>query len=58
MLVYDRAGNVESTGWWGTDHEYSEAIPASTSIQRSKISKLELHLDDQKLALTIPAPVR
>jgi anti-sigma factor RsiW len=58
MIVYDREGNREVAGWWGTDHDYAEEIPASTSIQRSRIQKLELRLDDKSLALTIPAPAR
>jgi hypothetical protein len=58
LMVYDDAGYHEIAGWWGTDHEYDEEIPASTSIQRSKIDKLELLLDDRKIALTIPAQHR
>jgi hypothetical protein len=58
MIVYDREGNREVAGWWGTDHDYAEEIPASTSIQRSRIQKLELRLDDKSVALTIPAPAR
>ena len=59
MIVYDaRRATTRSRGWWGTDHDYDEEIPASTSIHRSKIEKLELRLDDRKVALTIPAPAR
>ncbi len=58
MIVYDHHGNHQVAGWWGTDHDYAEEIPASTSIQRSKIEKLELRLDDRNVALTIPAPAR
>jgi anti-sigma factor RsiW len=58
MMVYGADGNHEIAGWWGTDHDYDEEIPASTSIHRSKIQKLELLLDDRKVALTIPAPLR
>jgi hypothetical protein len=58
MVVYGQDGYHEIAGWWGTDHAYDEEIPASTSIQRSKIDKLELLLDDRKVALTIPAQRR
>jgi len=58
MMVYEADGYHEIAGWWGTDHDYNEEIPASTSIHRSKIQKLELLLDDRKVALTIPAPLR
>lgn len=58
MIVYDRGGYNEVAGWWGTDHAEDEEIPASTSIPRSKIGKLELLLDDHKVALTIPAQGR
>jgi anti-sigma factor RsiW len=58
LVVYDGDGYKEIAGWWGTDHEYGEEIPASTSIPRSKIDKLELLLDDRSVALTIPAQGR
>jgi putative zinc finger protein len=58
LMVFDNEGYHEVAGWWGTDHEYAEAIPASTSIQRSKIDKLELLLDDRSVVLTIPAQHR
>jgi hypothetical protein len=58
LIVYGPDGYHEIAGWWGTDHEYGEAIPASTSIARSKIDKLELLLDDRTVVLTIPAQGR
>jgi Putative zinc-finger len=58
LMVYDADGYKEIAGWWGTDHEYAEEIPASTSIPRSKIDKLELLLDDRSVVLTIPAQGR
>jgi anti-sigma factor RsiW len=57
-IVYDKYGYHEIAGWWGTDHDDAEEIPASTSIQRSKIEKIELLLDDRKVVLTIPAQHR
>jgi len=56
LVVYDHYGNREVAGWWGTDHDPNVEIPASTSIQRSKISRLEFKLDEATVALTIPAP--
>ncbi|MGH3763201.1 zf-HC2 domain-containing protein [Actinophytocola sp.] len=58
MVVYDGDGYHEVAGWWSTDHDYAAEIPASTSIQRSKIDKLELRLDDRSIAMTIPAQGR
>lgn len=58
VIVYDHYGNREVAGWWGTDHAADEEIPGSTSIQRSKIDRLEFKLDDKVTFLTVPAPVR
>lgn len=58
VIVYDKYGHHEIAGWWGTDHDAAEEIPASTSFQRSKIEKMELLLDDRKVVLTIPAQRR
>jgi putative zinc finger protein len=55
LVVYDHYGNREVTGWWKTNHDPNDAIPASSSIRRSKIEKLEFKLDDeQTVVLTIP----
>jgi hypothetical protein len=56
LMVYDHYGNREVAGWWGTDHDPNEEIPASTSIHRSKIDRMELLLDDRSVALTVEAP--
>jgi hypothetical protein len=58
LVVYDHYGKREVAGWWGTDHDANTEIPASTSIPRSKIARLEFKLDDKTVALTIPAPTR
>jgi hypothetical protein len=58
VVVYDHYGNRETAGWWGTNHDSDEEIPASTSIMRSKIDRLEFKLEDKVTFLTIPAPVR
>lgn len=57
LFVYDHYGNREVAGWWGTDHDPNEEIPASTSIMRSKIDRLEYMLDDKEtIVFTIEAP--
>lgn len=57
LVVYDRYGNREIAGWWGTDHDPNAEIPGSTSFQRNSITRLEYLLDDRvTIALTIPAP--
>ncbi|HEX6358295.1 zf-HC2 domain-containing protein [Actinophytocola sp.] len=56
LIVYDHYGYREIAGWWGTDHDPNLAIPASTSIQRGTIERLEFRLDDKSLALAIEAP--
>lgn len=59
LKVYDHYGKWEIAGWWGTDHDPNAEIPASTSIQRSKIAKLEYLLDDKETVVaTIQAPGR
>jgi hypothetical protein len=57
LFVYDHYGNREIAGWWGTDHDANDEIPASTSIMRSKIDRLEYMLDDKEtVVFTIDAP--
>ena len=57
LFVYDHYGNREVAGWWGTDHDPNEEIPASTSIMRSKIDRLVYMLEDKEtVAFSIEAP--
>jgi hypothetical protein len=59
LKVYDHYGKWEIAGWWGTDHDPNAEIPASTSLQRGKIAKLEYLLDDKETVVaTIQAPGR
>ncbi|MGB3439522.1 MAG: zf-HC2 domain-containing protein [Actinophytocola sp.] len=59
LKVYDHYGKFEVAGWWGTDHDPEAEIPASTSIPRDKIEKLEYLLDDKETVVaTIQAPGR
>lgn len=57
LKVYDHYGKWEIVGWWGTDHDPNAEIPASTSMRRGKIEKLEYLLDDKETVVaTIQAP--
>lgn len=57
LFVYDHYGNRQVAGWWGTDHDSNEEIPASTSIMRSKIDRLVYMLDDKEtVVFTVEAP--
>lgn len=58
LVVYDKYGNHEVTGWWDTDHDPNEEIPTATSIPRSKIDRLEFMLDERTVVVAIPAPRR
>jgi len=58
LVVYDHYGRYEIAGWWGTDHAPDQEIPASTSIDRSKIERLEFKLDETTTVLTIEPPAR
>ncbi len=58
LVVYDHYGRYEVAGWWGTDHDPEQEIPASTSIDRSKIERLEFKLDETTTVLTIEPPAR
>lgn len=59
LKVYDHYGKFEIAGWWGTDHDPNVEIPASTSIERDRIWKLEYLLDDKETVVaTIQAPGR
>lgn len=58
LVVYDHYGNRQIAGWWSTDHDPEQEIPASTSFRRSKIERLELKLDEETIAVVIPAPPR
>lgn len=58
LVVFDHYGRYEIAGWWGTDHDPEQEIPASTSIDRSKIERLEFKLDEATTVLTIEPPAR
>lgn len=58
LVVFDHYGRYEIAGWWGTDHDIGQAIPTSTSIDRSKIERLEFKLDETTTVLTIEPPAR
>jgi hypothetical protein len=56
LFVYDHYGNREVAGWWGTDHDPNQEIPASTSIARSKIDRLVYMLDDKETVVFTVVP--
>jgi anti-sigma factor RsiW len=56
LFVYDHYGNREVAGWWGTDHDTDQEIPASTSIARSKIDRLVYMLDDKETVVFTVLP--
>ncbi|HYQ66667.1 anti-sigma factor family protein [Actinophytocola sp.] len=56
LFVYDHYGNREVAGWWGTDHDPNQEIPASTSIARSKIDRLVYMLDDKETVVFTVLP--
>ncbi len=58
LVVFDHYGRYEIAGWWGTDHDIDQAIPTSTSIDRSQIERLEFRLDAKTTVLTIEPPPR
>lgn len=58
LVVFDHYGRYEIAGWWGTDHDIDQAIPTSTSIERSQIERLEFRLDAKTTVLTIEPPPR
>ena len=59
LKVYDHYGKFEIAGWWGTDHDPNAEIPASTSMRRDQISRLEYLLDDKETVVAaIQAPGR
>jgi hypothetical protein len=58
LVVFDHYGRYEIAGWWGTNHDIDQAIPTSTSIDRSQIERLEFRLDAETTVLTIEPPTR
>jgi hypothetical protein len=59
LVVWAKGANGyrETAGWWSDPgHESNGEIPASTSIDYSMISRLEVMSDDNTLLLDIPRP--
>ncbi|SER54882.1 Putative zinc-finger [Lentzea xinjiangensis] len=42
VVVFDRRGQREIGGWWGSDHGPDERIPGSTSFRVDQIDRLEV----------------
>lgn len=51
VIVFDRKGQREIGGWWGSDHGPDERIPGSTSFRIDQIDRLEVS-DESGLLIT------
>ncbi|SDO00811.1 anti-sigma factor family protein [Lentzea jiangxiensis] len=52
VIVFDRRGQREVGGWWGSDHGPDERIPGSTSFRVDQIDRLEVS-DESGLLVTL-----
>ncbi|GLY54041.1 zf-HC2 domain-containing protein [Lentzea sp. NBRC 102530] len=52
VIVFDRRGQREVGGWWGSDHAPDERIPGSTSFRVDQIDRLEVS-DESGLLVTL-----
>jgi hypothetical protein len=52
VMVFDRAGQREIGGWWGSSHAPDERIPGSTSFRVDQIDRLEVS-DETGLLVTL-----
>ena len=52
VIVFDRRGQREVGGWWGSSHGPDERIPGSTSFRVEEIDRLEVS-DDSGLLVTL-----
>jgi hypothetical protein len=52
VIVFDRQGQREIGGWWGSDHGPDERIPGSTSFRIDQIDRLEVS-DESGLLVTL-----
>lgn len=52
VMVFDRQGQREIGGWWGSSHGPDEQIPGSTSFRLDQIDRLEVS-DESGLLVTL-----
>jgi hypothetical protein len=52
VIVFDRQGQREVGGWWGSSHGPDEQIPGSTSFRLDQIDRLEVS-DESGLLVTL-----
>ncbi|MFD5828149.1 anti-sigma factor family protein [Lentzea sp. NPDC060358] len=52
VIVFDRRGQREVGGWWGSSHAPDERIPGSTSFRVDQIDRLEVS-DENGLLVTL-----
>ncbi|GLZ42991.1 zf-HC2 domain-containing protein [Actinokineospora sp. NBRC 105648] len=56
LVVRGRDGYREVAGWWATSYVQGESIPGSTSIDLTRISRVEVVTDDDVVLVDVPAP--
>ncbi|GAA3009874.1 anti-sigma factor family protein [Actinokineospora diospyrosa] len=56
LVVRGRDGYPEVAGWWATSYGEGESIPGSTSINLTRISRVQVMTDDDIVLVDIPAP--
>ncbi|SDG35603.1 Putative zinc-finger [Lentzea fradiae] len=52
VVVFDRRGQRETGGWWGTPHGSGERVPGATSFRVDEIDRLEVS-DETGLLVTL-----
>ncbi|MBM7772819.1 hypothetical protein JOD54_003023 [Actinokineospora baliensis] len=56
LVVRGRDGYPEIAGWWATSYGEGDQIPGSTSINLTRISRVQVMTDDNVVLVDIPAP--
>ncbi|GAA3055559.1 anti-sigma factor family protein [Actinokineospora globicatena] len=56
LLVRGRDGYREVAGWWATSYGQGESIPGSTSIDLTRISRIQVLTDDDVVLVDVPPP--
>ncbi|WP_026425363.1 anti-sigma factor family protein [Actinokineospora inagensis] len=56
LVVRGRDGYREVAGWWASSYTQGDPIPGSTSIDLTRISRVEVVTDDDVVLVDVPAP--
>ncbi|SER58054.1 anti-sigma factor family protein [Actinokineospora terrae] len=56
LVVRGRDGYREVAGWWATSYGQGESIPGSTSIDLTRISRVQVVTDDDIVLVDVPPP--